>query len=76
LGKDASALPLCAQARTTLRLFLDACRRARNQVIARQPLPSAQLMLLNVQYPQIVRPIQRASAEKRTRVNPASCLLA
>ncbi len=32
-------------------------------------------MLLNVQYQQIVRPIQRAYAEKRTRVNPASFLL-
>lgn len=73
---DASALTLFAESRTTLRMFLDDCRLARNKVIARQPLTSAQLMLLNVQYQQIVRPIQRAYAEKRTRVNPASFLLA
>ncbi|PVJ85524.1 hypothetical protein C4861_10605, partial [Salmonella enterica subsp. enterica serovar Senftenberg] len=73
---DASALTLFAESRTTLRMFLDDCRLARNEVIARQPLTSAQLMLLNVQYQQIVRPIQRAYAEKRTRVNPASFLLA
>lgn len=72
---DASALTLFAEPRTTLRLFLDDCRLARNEVIARQPLTSAQLMLLNVQYQQIVRPIQRAYAEKRTRVNPASFLM-
>lgn len=73
---DASALTLFAESRTTLRMFLDDCRLARNEVIARQPLTSARLMLLNVQYQQIVRPIQRAYAEKRTRVNPASFLLA
>ncbi|EBA0986353.1 hypothetical protein FHA40_04180 [Salmonella enterica] len=73
---DASALTLFVEPRTTLRMFLDDCRLARNEVIARQPLTSARLMLLNVQYQQIVRPIQRAYAEKRTRVNPASFLLA
>lgn len=73
---DASALTLFVEPRTTLRMFLNDCRLARNEVIARQPLTSARLMLLNVQYQQIVRPIQRAYAEKRTRVNPASFLLA
>ncbi|WP_416362482.1 STY4199 family HEPN domain-containing protein [Salmonella enterica] len=52
-------------------MFLDDCRLARNKVIARQPLT-----LAAAQYQQIVRPIQRAYAEKRTRVNPASFLLA
>ncbi|EHC74067.1 Putative inner membrane protein, partial [Salmonella enterica subsp. enterica serovar Montevideo str. S5-403] len=75
-AESRTTLTLFAESRTTLRMFLDDCRLARNEVIARQPLTSAQLMLLNVQYQQIVRPIQRAYAEKRTRVNPASFLLA
>ncbi|ECG8589893.1 hypothetical protein FNI11_09020 [Salmonella enterica subsp. salamae] len=72
----ASALSLFAEPRTTLRMFLDDCRLARNGVIARQPLTSAQLMLLNIEYQQIVLPLQRAYAEKRARVNPASFLSA
>ncbi|WP_411899805.1 STY4199 family HEPN domain-containing protein [Salmonella enterica] len=54
---DGSALTLFSDSRTTLRMFLHDCLLARNEVIARQPLTSAQLMPLNVQYHQIVRPI-------------------
>lgn len=67
-------LTLFVEPRLTLRMFLDDCRLARNGVIAQQPLTSVQLMLLDCQYRQITHPVQRAFAERRTRVNPASYL--
>lgn len=40
---DASALTLFAESRTTLRMFLDDCRLARNEVIASSRLPQRSL---------------------------------
>ncbi len=73
---DASALTLFASRAPLCVCFwmIAASREAR--LSPGRPLTSAQLMLLNVRYQQIVRPIRRAYAEKRTRVNPASFLLA
>ncbi|BDG82610.1 MULTISPECIES: STY4199 family HEPN domain-containing protein [Citrobacter] len=70
--KDASALTLFVEPRTTLRMFLEDCRQARNGIIAGQPLSSVQLSLLDCQFRQITRSVQRAFNEKRTRINPAS----
>lgn len=61
--KDASALTLFVEPRTTLRMFLEDCRQARNGIIAGQPLSSVQLSLLDCQFRQITRSVQRAFNE-------------
>jgi hypothetical protein len=69
---DASVLSLFVEPRLTLRVFLDDCRQARNSVLADVPLTSAQLALLSCQFQHIVRPVQRAYEQGRSRVNPAA----
>lgn len=68
-------LNLFVEPRLTLRVFLDDCRRARNTVLAGEPLSSAQLTLLSCQFQHIVRPVQRAYEQGRARINPAALMI-
>lgn len=71
---DASVLTLFVEPRTTLQTFLDDIRQLRAAVIAGQPLTPNQLTLLDIYYPQITGPVQRAFEEGRTKTNPTALL--
>ncbi len=74
LFSDPSLLTLMVEPRKTLQSFLDDIRLIRNNIIASQPLTSAQTLLLDNYYAQIAGPVQRAFEEGRTAVNPAGLM--
>ncbi|MEB6381346.1 STY4199 family HEPN domain-containing protein [Leclercia adecarboxylata] len=74
LFSDPSLLTLMVEPRKTLQSFLDDIRLIRNQIIAQQPLTSAQTLLLDNYYAQMAGPVQRAFKEGRTKVNPAGVM--
>lgn len=74
LFSDPALLTLMVEPRKTLHSFLDDIRLLRNNIIAQQPLTSAQILLLDNYYAQIAGPVQRAFNEGRTAVNPAGLM--
>ncbi|WP_330984081.1 MULTISPECIES: STY4199 family HEPN domain-containing protein [Enterobacterales] len=72
LFNSASALTFLAEQRVTLHAFLEDCRGMRNAMVARRPLTTTEIALLDNFTHQIAGPVQRAFEQGRTRVNPAA----
>ncbi|SNY71375.1 STY4199 family HEPN domain-containing protein [Enterobacter sp. CC120223-11] len=72
LFNAAAALTFLAEQRVTLHAFLDDCRVMRNAILARRPLTTTEMVLIDNYLHQITGPVQRAFEQGRTRVNPAS----
>ncbi|WP_254677919.1 STY4199 family HEPN domain-containing protein, partial [Enterobacter sp. IF2SW-B1] len=71
LFNDPSMLPLLVEPRKPLQPFLDDIRQIRNSITVQKTVSSAQIQLLDNNYMQISRPVQREYEEARTRLNPA-----
>lgn len=72
LFNAATALTFLVEQRVTLHAFLEDCRVMRNAIVARRPLTSTEMALLDRYMEQIAGPVQRAFEQGRTRVNPTS----
>ncbi|HED1542183.1 TPA: hypothetical protein R4S87_002166 [Kluyvera cryocrescens] len=71
-----NALTFLIEQRLTLHAFLDDIRRMRNKLLAHHPLTEIECLLLDHYAQQITAPVQRAYEQGRTRVNPASLMVA
>ena len=76
LFNHSTSLTFLAEQRLTLHTFLDDVRRMRNTLLAHHPLTEMECQLLDLYTEQITTPVQHAYEQGRTRVNPASLMVA